>query len=94
MGDIESNGGATYTELISGCISAERFARYQTQEAEPETLGLARYLHNICLCESLYPALALFEDSLRNCLDREVTRAYGAEWFDKIGLLRSEEREK
>jgi hypothetical protein len=67
-------------------LSPERMAAYAGDHAEgvsPQCLGLARYLLNMALCESLYGSLQMCEVGLRNAIHRELTKLYGREdWYE------------
>lgn len=67
-------------------ISAERLQAYAVPcadgQADPK-VTLARYLLNMALCESLYPALQNCEIALRNAIHQHLARLMGREdWYD------------
>jgi hypothetical protein len=85
-----------YPKLIVTGISEDRFARYK-DAADGANLkpGLGRYMHNLSLCEALYPTLSAFEVGLRNGVHRALTVKRGTEfWMDDAGFLRPTELEK
>ena len=63
---------------ISDLISHGRLARYGNVLDDK---CLARYFFNISFCESLYPALSVFEVVLRNKADIVLTRHLGSGWI-------------
>lgn len=67
-------------------MSTERLSAYavsvQEMEASPK-LVLSRYMLNMALCESLYPALQTCEIALRNAIHTHLAASLGREdWFD------------
>lgn len=67
-------------------MSTERLGAYavsiQEMEASPK-LVLSRYMLNMALCESLYPALQTCEIALRNAIHAHLAASLGREdWFD------------
>jgi hypothetical protein len=52
------------------------------ESADPK-ITLARYMLNMALCESMYPALQSCEIALRNAIHRHLTQLMGREaWYD------------
>lgn len=66
---------------IIDLISAPRLARYGDINDEAT---LEKYIFNIQLCESLYPALNLFEVVLRNKIDNVLSRHLGPNWLVEL----------
>ena len=65
-------------------ISESRFGPYR-QPGDSAADGLARYLWNVALGESLYPVLQSLEVALRNSIHDAAAQAFGeAHWFDTI----------
>lgn len=71
-------------QTIPAVVSEPRLSTYLSTGDTNSTL-LSRYLWNIALSESLYPALNGLEISLRNSLHRALTELQDDEnWFDSI----------
>lgn len=72
-------------QLVSH-MSTERVGAYavSTQEMDTEPkLVMSRYMLNMALCESLYPALQTCEVALRNAIHTHLATHLGREdWFD------------
>jgi hypothetical protein len=75
-----------FLKQVESHISAERLQAYAVSpanvEADPK-VTLARYMLNMALCESLYPALQSCEIALRNAIHQQLSRLMGREdWYD------------
>ena len=75
-----------FFQQIEAHISAERLRVYAVplngEAAEPK-VTLSRYMLNMALCESLYPALQNCEIALRNAIHKHLTHVTGrADWYD------------
>ncbi len=69
-------------QQIEGILHTERLDSYRQDGADP-TVTLSRYLLNVALSESLYPALQFAEIGLRNAVHRELTARCGTDrWYD------------
>jgi Abi-like protein len=67
---------------IEGILHTERIDAYRRDGAD-HTVTLARYLLNMALSESLYPALQFAEIALRNAVHRELTARCNTDaWYD------------
>ena len=67
---------------IENVLHTERIDAYRQDGAE-HTVTLSRYLLNMALSESLYPALQFAEIALRNAVHRELSARFGTDaWFD------------
>ena len=67
-------------------VSKSRFSAYQvgTDSADYQT-GFAKYVWNIALSESLYPALQCVEVAIRNSIHNAVSEKYSNyDWFDCV----------
>ena len=73
-------------QQIEAHISPERLQAYAASPADglsDPKVTLARYMLNIALCESLYPALQNCEIALRNAIHQHLSRLMGREdWYD------------
>ena len=71
---------------LLGAISEPRFEPYLAPAGRGDTqAGLARYLWNIQLSESLYPALQGVEVTLRNSIHKAAAENFGgAGWLDSV----------
>jgi hypothetical protein len=70
----------TLYKQIEAHISAERLSAYASPMAGAKAaprLVLARYMLNMALCESLYPALQTCEVALRNAIHSHLTALDG-----------------
>lgn len=63
---------------VTDLISPLRLGRYGDVNDEKT---IAKYFFNIALCESLYPALTVFEVALRNKADMVLSRYLGPGWI-------------
>lgn len=71
-----------FFQKIEGILHTERIDAYRQDGADP-TITLSRYLLNMALSESLYPALQFAEIALRNAVHRELTARCGTDaWYD------------
>lgn len=78
-------------EQLCRGFSRERLAAYH-QNGDERAVPLTRYLWNMALAESLYPALGCLEIALRNSIHVAITVASeNSFWFDDPLLLRSQE---
>jgi hypothetical protein len=83
MADLRRTQGISPAALLSA-LSEPRLEAYQLRADEPLEAAIGRYMWNIALCRSFYPALHLLEVTLRNNLHRVVTVHCGtAEWYDR-----------
>lgn len=75
-----------FLQQVESHISAERLQAYAASPADglnDPKVTLARYMLNIALCESLYPALQNCEIALRNAIHQHLSRLMGREdWYD------------
>ncbi|MCK6412572.1 MAG: hypothetical protein L6Q55_09150 [Azonexus sp.] len=75
-----------FCRQLEAHMSTERLSAYAASPEEIETtpkLVLSRYLLNMALCESLYPALQTCEIALRNAIHTYLTTTLRREdWFD------------
>ncbi len=73
---------ANFFQHIEGILHAERIDAYR-QDGAGHAATLSRYLLNMALSESLYPALQFAEIALRNSVHRELSGRCGADtWYD------------
>lgn len=71
-----------FFQKIESILHTERIDAYR-QDGADHTVTLARYLLNMALSESLYPALQFAEIALRNAVHRELTaRCCTDVWYD------------
>ena len=71
-----------FFQQIEGILHTERIDAYRKDGAD-HTTTLSRYLLNMALSESLYPALQFAEIALRNAVHRELTARCGSDaWYD------------
>ena len=77
---------STFLRQVEAHISSERLAAYTYPLSSGHTdskVTLARYMLNMALCESLYPALQTCEIALRNAIHTYLAASLGREdWFD------------
>lgn len=76
----------TVVNSLLVAISEPRLSTYQvgTDPADYQT-GFAKYVWNIALSESLYPALQCVEVTMRNSIHDAVSRKYSNnDWFDRV----------
>jgi hypothetical protein len=70
-------------------IDALSYARYKTYlewSGGDQTLAFRLYDYNIRLSAALYGPLHMLEVALRNAVDRQMQRAYGASWLSGAGV--------
>jgi len=71
-----------FFQQIEGILHTERIDAYR-QDGADHTLTLSRYLLNMALSESLYPALQFAEIALRNAMHRELSARCATDaWYD------------
>jgi len=71
---------------IKAALSATRLRlAFRAVAGEPESTTLARSLHNLALCEALYPVLQHLEIALRNSLDGTISAHYPASTPGTLG---------
>ena len=71
--------------LLQKAISENRLSSYLSAQDNSELEGYARYLWNIALSESLYPALNGLEVTLRNGVHSAGSSQFGGEnWFEQV----------
>jgi hypothetical protein len=75
-------------------LSEERLAPFRRSPEEREADVIARYLWNIALSESLYPALHLVEVSLRNRINDAASQSWGPGWLRDTRVLLGPEIKK
>ncbi len=76
----------------SECFSEERLSSYRLHALDSNFDIMLRYLWNMRLCESFYPALHNLEIVLRNKIYAAVFNKYGnAYWFDDQSMMRGHE---
>jgi hypothetical protein len=63
---------SAFFQQIEGILHTERIDAYR-QDGAGHAVTLSRYLLNIALSESLYPALQFAEIALRNAVHRELS---------------------
>lgn len=75
-----------FLKQVEAHVSAERLQAYAAssdQEQPDPRVTLARYMLNMALCESLYPALQNCEVALRNAIHQYLTQLIGREdWYE------------
>lgn len=73
---------STYFSGLEMAISSDRLISYR-QAGDTDTDTYARYLWNMALSETLYPALKCFEVALRNGMHRAAIKHFSTPmWFD------------
>lgn len=71
-----------FFQQIEGILHTERIDAYR-QDGADHSVALARYLLNVALSQSLYPALQFAEIALRNAVHRELSTRCGTDaWYD------------
>ena len=75
-----------FYQNIEDIFTQSRLSVYKKDGVDDITC-LARYLFNIELCKSLYPALHIFEITLRNSIDRTLSDyAKTKNWYDVLTI--------
>ena len=74
---------------IKNSISIERLESYRLTPTDTIEDLIQLYLHNIKLAESLYPALALLEITLRNRLSNAIDKDIMSGWLTKEANLQN-----
>ena len=73
---------SAFFQQIENILHTERIDAYR-QDGADHTITLSRYLLNMALSESLYPALQFAEIALRNAVHRELSARCGTDaWYD------------
>jgi len=65
-------------------FSIQRMEKYFTKYPDDEQSAIAHYHLNIMLSEGFYLTLSMFEVALRNSLNQELTKSFGANWYLKF----------
>lgn len=74
-------------DVLEAALSWDRLAAYGHVSDAGFDAGVARYLWNAALCESLYPVLHFVEVVLRNRIDEVLCRRFGEAWPKDARLL-------
>ena len=75
-----------FYQNIEDIFTQSRLSVYKKDGVDDVTC-LARYLFNIEICKSLYPALHIFEITLRNSIDRTLSNyAKTQNWYDVLPI--------
>lgn len=74
---------------LEDALSLERFQRYVDWAGGNKTQAFHLYALNTQLSEALYTPLQMLEITLRNRFHSVLSDAFGEQWFDEPGLLRS-----
>ena len=75
-----------FYQSIEDIFTQSRLSVYKKDGVDDITC-LARYLFNIELCKSLYPALHIFEITLRNSIDRTLSNyAKTQNWYNVLTI--------
>lgn len=70
-------------------LSPERFGTYRGWSSGDEALAIRLYTYNVLLSTALYGPLHMLEVALRNVVDSRLEGAFGADWFDHPGVLKT-----
>jgi hypothetical protein len=62
-------------------ISRDRLTKYLVAKASDLDAALTLYERNMRLSEAMYTPLQTLEVCLRNCINREMSQTYGADWL-------------
>jgi hypothetical protein len=84
-----------YDQLIPS-LSDNRLSRYGDDDPSTTHVDIvARYIHNMDVCQHLLPALHLFEVALRNNVHKALATRFGDDaWYDAPHLLRLVQRKQ
>lgn len=63
-------------------VSADRLTKYLEHTGDDQTKALQTYTWNTIISAAFYGSLQGLEVALRNAMHRELSRRFGAEWFD------------
>jgi hypothetical protein len=76
---------------FASAVSVERFRPYRDTSTSDDR-ALEKYIWNLELCASMYPALHMVEVVTRNRIHRVFSRQYGDDWLDPdLGILKGKE---
>ena len=64
-------------------ISKDRLATYKLSEQDSQDIILGRYIWNIKLSQSLYPAISILEVTLRNKINDTIVKYLKKDWLDE-----------
>ena len=73
-------------------LSKERLQKYKLSEADTTEDIIERYAYNIKLSEALYPALSLFEVTLRNKIDIALDKIVDENWLVEEFLKKQDKK--
>lgn len=81
---------------LYNCLSIARLMPYSQGTLDDVSVALSRYLWDISVSESFYPAMNILEVALRNELHHKIGAIFGFDWLMNRGneLLRKVELEK
>lgn len=89
MTDTDANvkGGYVYSvnSLIEfeATLSADRFATYLTASNADREAAARLYTWNTAISAAFYGPLQALEIAVRNSMHRQLSKAYGVDWYDK-----------
>lgn len=70
-------------DILSSAFSTQRLSKYIAFNRGDHERTVKHYKANLCLAESLYISLSVFEVTLRNALSRELHNLAGKDdWWD------------
>jgi len=78
---FHKNVSQTFFPEIRRALSSERFESYDHSGSDSDEKMLTRYLWNMALCRSLYPALQGLEIALRNSIHHAISSREGTDWW-------------
>jgi hypothetical protein len=72
--------------LLESSLSVERFETYLVHANGDKCKALQLYTWNTAISASFYGPLQALEVTLRNAMNRELSNAYGIDWYDNTAL--------
>jgi hypothetical protein len=73
---------------IEASLSRDRLATYRRASANDLRRAIDLYCWNVALGSALFGPIGVLEVTLRNALDRELTRVFPPRWYDDVTFLR------
>ncbi len=73
-------------DVIEASLSTDRLSTYMAETSGDKPAALRLYAWNTAVSGVFYAALQVLEISMRNSFHRELTIAYGVNWYDELAV--------
>ncbi|ERP97784.1 hypothetical protein Q669_21500 [Labrenzia sp. C1B10] len=75
------------TRHLDDILSLERFQRYLDAANGDRSLAYKLYALNTAIAEAMFSPIQMLEVALRNRFHAELSKTYGDDWYDQIGVI-------